>query len=100
MNYDGSDVQRYGEAYPLRICDYTDSLWDHGVLTREAPYQTVLFYDCAFTRRRLEGMQALRTDGVDYPILNIDDKDAGWLMVTLDIPDAHALQGKELESIA
>lgn len=100
MNYDGGDVQRYGDAYPLRICDYTDSLWDHGVLTREAPYQTVLFYDCAFTRRRLEGMQALRADGVDYPILNIDDKDAGWLMVTLDIPDAHTLQGKELESIA
>ena len=45
-------------------------------------------------------MQALRADGVDYPILNIDDKDAGWLMVTLDIPDAHTLQGKELESIA
>ena len=100
MNYNGSDVQRYGDAYPLHICDYTDSLWDHGVLTREAPYQTVLFYDCAFTRRRLEGMQALRADGVDYPILNIDDKDAGWLMVTLDIPDAHTLQGKELESIA
>lgn len=28
----------------------------------------------------------------------IDDHDAGWLMVTLDIPDATVLWDKELES--
>ncbi len=103
LDYVGADAVVYGlqgEGFPLRISDYTDSIWDKGVLVREEPYQTLLFPDCAFTRRRLEGMTALAADGEEYPILKLDDKDAGWLMVTLDIPDARILQGKELESIS
>ena len=103
LEYTGTDAIVYGpqgEGFPLHISDYTDSIWDKGVLVREEPYQTLLFPDCAFTRRQLEGMTALAADGIEYPILNVDDKDAGWLMVTLDIPDARILQGKELESIA
>ena len=34
----------------------------------------------------------------EYTIKTIDDHDAGWLMVTLDIPDATVLWDKELES--
>ena len=40
----------------------------------------------------------LCADGKEYTIKTIDDHDAGWLMVTLDIPDATVLWDKELES--
>ena len=34
--------------------------------------------------------------GRKYPILKVDDHDAGWLMVTLDIEDATVLWDREL----
>ena len=34
--------------------------------------------------------------GQEYPILKVDDHDAGWLMVTLDIEDATVLWDQEL----
>ena len=40
----------------------------------------------------------LCADGTDYAILDVDDSDPGWLMITLDIPDATVLWGKELET--
>ena len=56
------------------------------------------FADSPFVRRKLEHASVLCADGKEYTIKTIDDHDAGWLMVTLDIPDATVLWDKELES--
>ena len=97
MEYKGTDAQVYGENYPLHISDYSDDNWLHGVLLWD--HKTVAFHDCAFTRRKLTGASALVCEGQEYPILEISDKDEGWLMVTLEIEDASLLAGKDLESI-
>ena len=86
----------YDENYPLRLADYTDALWNRGVL--DETKQTVCFADSPFVRRKLEHASVLCADGKEYTIKTIDDHDAGWLMVTLDIPDATVLWDKELES--
>lgn len=86
----------YDDAYPLRLADYTDALWNRGVL--DSTKQTVCFADAPFTRRKLENAAVLCADGIDYPILTVDDSDPGWLMVTLDIEDATVLWDKELET--
>lgn len=84
----------YGDAYPLRLADYTDALWNRGVL--DSTKQTVCFADSPFARAKLEGAAYLCADGREYPILEVDDHDAGWLMVTLDIDDATILWNREL----
>ena len=84
----------YNESYPLRLADYTDALWNRGVL--DATKKTVCFADSPFARARLTGAAALCADGQEYPILDVDDHDAGWLMVTLDIEDATVLWDQEL----
>ena len=109
MEYSGDDALIFSETFPLRLVDYyTDDYWVDGVLAR-APTEewqdkaghTVLFTDCAFTRRKLQGARALRDAfGREYAILTVDDRDEGWLMVTLDIPDASALVGMDLEAVA
>ena len=86
----------YDENYPLRLADYTDALWNRGVL--DETKQTICFADSPFVRRKLEHASVLCADGKEYTIKTIDDHDAGWLMVTLDIPDATVLWDKELES--
>lgn len=83
-------------AYPLQILDYTDGLWDAGVLISER--RVVAFEDSAFARARIENHRALRAGGAVYEILDISYRDAGWIMVTLD-RDATALQGQPLESL-
>ena len=88
----------YDENYPLRIADYTDQLWNRGVL--DSDKKTVCFADSPFTRERLEQAKAICSDGKTYPILKFDDSDPGWLMLTLDIPDATVLWNKELETIS
>ena len=56
----------------------------------------VLFYDTPFARQKLDGATALSDgEGGVYPILDVSDQDAGWLMVTLEIDDAHRLYGKD-----
>ncbi len=109
MEYSGDDALIFSEAFPLRLVDYyTDDYWVDGVLAR-APTEewadkaghTLLFTDCAFTRRKLENARALRdAAGREYAILAVDDRDEGWLMVTLDIPDASVLVGMDLEAVA
>ena len=42
------------------------------------------------------GLALLCAGGQEYPILKVDDHDAGWLMVTLDIEDATVLWNQEL----
>lgn len=88
----------YGENYPLRIADYTDQFWNRGVL--DSDKRVVCFADSPFTRSRLENAGALCADGQCYTILSIDDSDPGWLMLTLEIPDATILWDKELETIS
>lgn len=92
-----ADCIPYDENYPLRLADYTDALWNQGVL--DSTKQTVCFADAPFTRRKLENASALTADGKTYQILTLDDGDPGWLMVTLDIEDATVLWGQELETI-
>lgn len=109
MEYSGDDALIFSEAFPLRLVDYyTDDYWVDGVLAR-APTEewadkagrTLLFTDCPFTRRKLESARALRdAAGREYAILAVDDRDEGWLMVTLDIPDASVLVGMDLEAVA
>lgn len=94
----------YGEDFPLRIADYSDDYWYQGVLStnladigREADEnRVVLFYDTPLARRRLAAGKELLCEGRRYPVLNVDDSDAGWLMVTLDTADARPLVGKDL----
>ena len=84
----------YDERYPLRLADYTDALWNRGVL--DETKQTVCFKDSPFARAKLDGASLLCAGGQEYPILKVDDHDAGWLMVTLDIEDATVLWDQEL----
>ena len=88
---------RYDESYPLRLADYTDALWNRGVL--DSTKQTVCFADAPFTREKLAQAAAIAADGKTYAITELDDSDPGWLMVTLDIDDATVLWDKELETI-
>ena len=84
----------YDDNYSLRLADYTDALWNRGVL--DSTRKTVCFKDSPFTRRKLENAQYLCADGQAYRITELDDHDAGWLMVTLDINDATILWDQEL----
>ena len=84
----------YGENYPLRLADYTDALWNRGVLA--STRKTVCFKDSPFARRKLENAQYLCAGGQSYRIAELDDHDAGWLMVTLEINDATILWDQEL----
>lgn len=87
----------YDENYPLRLADYTDALWNRGVL--DSTKKTVCFADSPFARGKLENAEAITANGQSYTILEVDDSDPGWLMVTLDINDATVLWGQELETI-
>lgn len=84
----------YDENYPLRLADYTDALWNRGVL--DSTKQTVCFADSPFARARLENAAVLCAGGREYPIVAVDDSDPGWLMVTLEIEDATVLWDQEL----
>lgn len=92
-SFDGS-CTRYDANYPLRLADYTDALWNRGVL--DSTKKTICFVDSAFARRKLEGAEFLCSGGSSYRILQVDDSDPGWLMVTLEIEDATILWDKEL----
>ena len=84
----------YDDSYPLRLADYTDALWNRGVL--DSTRKTVCFKDSPFARTKLDGASLLCAGGQEYPILKVDDHDVGWLMVTLDIEDATVLWDQEL----
>ena len=89
-----SNCTRYDENYPLRLADYTDALWNRGVL--DSARNIICFVDSAFARRNLENAESLCSGGSSYRILQVDDSDPGWLMVTLEIEDATILWDKEL----
>lgn len=87
----------YDDAWPLRLADYTDALWNRGVL--DGDRRIVCFRDSPFARAKLDGAAALRAGGRDHAILLVDDSDPGWLMVTLDIEDATVLWDTPLEAV-
>ena len=89
-----SSCTRYDENYPLRLADYTDALWNRGVL--DSARNIICFVDSAFARRNLENAEFICAGGSSYRILQVDDSDPGWLMVTLEIEDATILWDKEL----
>ena len=89
-----SSCTRYDENYPLRLADYTDALWNRGVL--DSASNIICFVDSAFARRNLENAEFLCAGGSSYRIIQVDDSDPGWLMVTLEIEDATILWDKEL----
>ena len=89
-----SNCTRYDENYPLRLADYTDALWNRGVL--DSARNIICFVDSAFARRNLENAEFLCSGGSSYRIIQVDDSDPGWLMVTLEIEDATILWDKEL----
>lgn len=95
--YGGSDAITV-DAFPFTIADYSDDLWDRGVLISQP--NIVCFEDSAFARTRLEGKTALIANGIHYPILKIDYGDVGWLLVTLDTDNARSLQGAVLTPVA
>lgn len=80
--------------FPLMLANYTDTLWTYGVLDSDP--RTVLLYDSAVTAAVLDGADSLVCEGKAYRVLEVDNQDAGWLMVTLEIADASMLHGKEL----
>ena len=84
----------YDASYPLRLADYTDALWNRGVL--DSTKKTVCFADSPFARAKLENAEYLCAGGNKYKITQVDDSDPGWLMVTLEIEDATILWGQEL----
>ena len=89
-----SSCTRYDENYPLRLADYTDALWNRGVL--DSARNIICFVDSAFALRNLENAEFLCSGGSSYRIIQVDDSDPGWLMVTLEIEDATILWDKEL----
>lgn len=96
QGWQGENVLAYDADYPLTIADYTDDNWKNGVLSWDNC--TVIFYDVPFTRSKIMSASCLVADGTTYPITKIDDRDAGWLMVTLDTTDAAPLCGAVLET--
>ncbi len=109
QEYQGDRALEYSDQFPLRVAtDYSDNYWDQGVLSwnleqieRTADKdKVILIHDTPLARRKLSGASAIRCDGVEYPILSVSDKDAGWLMVTLEIDDAHKLQYNDLEVLS
>lgn len=84
----------YDASYPLRIADYTDALWNRGVL--DSTKKTVCFADSDFARSKLENATYICANGQEYAIISVDDSDPGWLMVTLEIEDATVLWDQEL----
>lgn len=84
----------YDDKYPLRLADYTDALWNRGVL--DSTKKTVCFADSPFARSKLQDASFLCCAGHAYAIVSVDDSDPGWLMVSLDIEDATVLWDQEL----
>lgn len=99
-------AQTFDEDFPFWVINLTDDYWQNGVLClnldkidRESDKNKVaLFADSPALKKRLTAATTLVCNGEHYTILKIDDSDAGFLMVTLDIADAHILVGQSLQT--
>ncbi len=79
---------------PLFLPTYNDDNWTNAIFNTDPTL--ICFYDNAFTSALLNDASYLVCEGVAYEILNKDYKDAGWVMLTLDIEDARILIDKPL----
>lgn len=93
LAYSGKDALGI-ELYPLLISAHTDALWDRGVLRTDT--RVVMFEDSVFAQNRLKKDGVILAQGLQYQILDVSYKDAGWIMLTLD-KDGTALQNTALE---
>ncbi len=91
--YDSSDAQPI-DTYPLKISNYSDALWDEGVLKSDR--RIVCFEDSVFARGKIDGATALLANDESIEILEVDYGDVGWILVTLDIQDAEILRKQSL----
>ncbi len=78
---------------PLIIADYSDDIWDHGVMV-SIP-NTITFLNNAFTKSFLDGAETIICEGVRYELIRIYD-DPGYIMVEINADDGHVLTGKAL----
>ena len=78
---------------PLIVADYSDDMWDHGVMISSP--NTITFLNNAFTKSYLDGAEAIICDGEEYEIERIYD-DPGYIMVEIKAEDGHVLAGKVL----
>ena len=80
---------------PLTVADYSDDIWDHGVLLSKP--NTITFLNNDFSWSFLDGASAIYCDGIRYYIERIYD-DPGYIMVEVGIEDGHVLTGKSLST--
>ena len=80
---------------PFIIADYSDDIWDHGVLAAQPG--TITFLNNAFTHSYLDGAKELYCEGRTFRILKVYE-DPGYIMVDVEIPDGHELTGKILST--
>ncbi|MDO5138177.1 MAG: DUF6311 domain-containing protein [Oscillospiraceae bacterium] len=83
------------DDFPLIVADYSDDIWDHGVLLSKP--NTITFLNNAFSKSFLDGASVIYCDGVRYYIERIYD-DPGYIMVEVDVEDGHSLLGKALST--
>ncbi len=81
------------ENIPLIVADYSDDIWDHGVLMSQPG--TITFLNNAFTHSFFDGATELYCGGETFRILRVWE-DPGYVMVDVDVPDGHVLTGKVL----
>ena len=84
------------EEIPFTIANYSDLTWTNGILNDNP--SVISFYDNAFTSIYLKDAAYIIYDGEEIEIISKDYSDEGWVMVTLNIPDARELIGKELHT--
>ncbi len=94
--YNGVDAQLI-DTYPLEISNYSDALWEEGVL--KSDNRIVCFVDSVFAREKIDDAIAFSANGNRYEILEIDYGDVGWILVTLDVGDAGVLRGQSLTPV-
>ena len=80
---------------PFMVADYSDDIWDHGVLITKP--NTITFLNNAFSKSYLDNASVLYCDGIEYAIESIYD-DPGYIMVEVDVEDGHLFTGKDLST--
>ena len=83
------------EDLPLIVADYSDDIWDHGVLLSKP--NTITFLNNAFSKSFLDNASVIYCEGMPYEIQKIYE-DPGYIMVEVDVEDGHLLCEKPLNT--
>lgn len=83
------------EDLPLIVADYSDGIWDHGVLLSKP--NTITFLNNAFSKSFLDNASVIYCEGMPYEIQKIYE-DPGYIMVEVDVEDGHLLCEKPLNT--